>query len=385
MVTGEPVPVEKGTGVARDRLHAQRHRRLRDARREGREGDAPRADRPARGRGPEEPRAHPAPRRLRGRLVRPGGRGGRGDRLRRVGARRARAPLRLRARRRRLRPHHRLPLRPRPRDAHVDHGGRGPGRVGRRPREERGGPRDPRARGHAGRRQDRHPHRGPADARRRSSASTARTTPRPSASRRASSGGASTRWRGPSCARPRSAASLLAPVEGFSSSTGRGVRGTVEGRMVGLGNPAFFQERGVDLSALAGRAEAERREGRTVVFLAVDGTPRAAPVRGRPPEGVGPRGGPRPSGRGHRPRHADRRQPHGGRGRRPRARHRAHRGRGAAGAQGRGRPQAPGRGARGGHGRRRDQRRPGARRGPGRHRDGHRHRRRHAERRASRS
>ena len=37
----------------------------------------------------------------------------------------------------------------------------------------------------------------------------------------------------------------LAPVEGFSSATGRGVRGTVEGRMVGLGNPAFFEERGV--------------------------------------------------------------------------------------------------------------------------------------------
>jgi Cu+-exporting ATPase len=68
---------------------------------------------------------------------------------------------------------------------------------------------------------------------------------------------------------------VLAPVEGFSSSTGRGVRGTVEGRMVGLGNPAFLQDRGVDLSALAGKAEAERREGRTVVFLAVDAKPRA--------------------------------------------------------------------------------------------------------------
>jgi Cu+-exporting ATPase len=67
----------------------------------------------------------------------------------------------------------------------------------------------------------------------------------------------------------------LSPVEAFSSSTGRGVRGTVEGRRVGLGNPAFFEERGVPLSALAGRAEAERREGRTVVFLAVDGQLRA--------------------------------------------------------------------------------------------------------------
>jgi len=67
----------------------------------------------------------------------------------------------------------------------------------------------------------------------------------------------------------------LAPVEGFSSSTGRGVRGTVEGRMVGLGNPAFFQERGLDLTAFAAAAETERREGRTVVFLALDGKPRA--------------------------------------------------------------------------------------------------------------
>jgi Cu+-exporting ATPase len=67
----------------------------------------------------------------------------------------------------------------------------------------------------------------------------------------------------------------LAPVEGFSSSPGRGVRGTVEGRMVGLGNPAFFAERDLDLSRLAAPAEAERREGRTVVFLAVDGAPRA--------------------------------------------------------------------------------------------------------------
>jgi Cu+-exporting ATPase len=45
--------------------------------------------------------------------------------------------------------------------------------------------------------------------------------------------------------------------------------------MVGLGNPAFFQERAVDLSALEATAQAGRREGRTVVFLAVDGKVRA--------------------------------------------------------------------------------------------------------------
>ena len=209
-------------------------------------------------------------------------------RLRRVGAGRARAALRLRARRGRLRPHHRLPVRPRPRHADVDHGGRGPGRVGRRPREERGGPRDARARGHPRGGQDRHPHRGPAAPRR---GRGPRRPGRPRGARvspRASSGGASTRWRGRSCRRRRSAASPLAPVEAFASQTGRGVRGTVEGRMVGLGNPAFFSERGVDVSAFEERAEAERREGRTVVFLAVDGKPAGPALRGRSAEGLAP-------------------------------------------------------------------------------------------------
>ena len=67
----------------------------------------------------------------------------------------------------------------------------------------------------------------------------------------------------------------LSPVERFSSETGRGVRGAVEGRMVALGNPSFFEGRGLDLTALAERAEPERREGRTVVFVAVDGPARA--------------------------------------------------------------------------------------------------------------
>jgi Cu+-exporting ATPase len=83
----------------------------------------------------------------------------------------------------------------------------------------------------------------------------------------------------------------LAAVEGFSSETGRGVHGTVEGRMVGLGNAAFVEGRGLDLSAFAERAEAERREGRTVVFLGVDGRPRtllsaADPVKASAPEAI---------------------------------------------------------------------------------------------------
>jgi Cu+-exporting ATPase len=45
--------------------------------------------------------------------------------------------------------------------------------------------------------------------------------------------------------------------------------------MVGLGNVSFFEGRGLDFSALAERAQGERREGRTVALLAVDGKPRA--------------------------------------------------------------------------------------------------------------
>ncbi len=137
-----------------------------------------------------------------------------GDRLRRVGAHRSRAPLRLRPGGGGLRPHHRLPVRPRPRDPDVDHGRGRPRRLGRRPGEERGSPRDPRPRGHPRRGQDRHPHRGPPARWPSSSASTATTTPSRSGSPRASSRGASTRWRGRSCARQRTALSPSPPPPG---------------------------------------------------------------------------------------------------------------------------------------------------------------------------
>jgi Cu+-exporting ATPase len=67
----------------------------------------------------------------------------------------------------------------------------------------------------------------------------------------------------------------LESVTGFRSYTGRGVSGEVDGRTVALGNHALFAELGIDVTELEGRAEAERREGRTVVFLAVDGRVRA--------------------------------------------------------------------------------------------------------------
>ncbi len=62
-------------------------------------------------------------------------------------------------------------------------------------------------------------------------------------------------------------------AEGFESVVGKGVRGTVAGRRVALGNKAMMAAEGVrDLNGFAARAEELRRDGQTVVFVAVGGT-----------------------------------------------------------------------------------------------------------------
>ncbi len=63
----------------------------------------------------------------------------------------------------------------------------------------------------------------------------------------------------------------LPRVEGFFSSTGKGVRGTVEGKTVSLGNRAMMEELGVDIRELSHRAEEKGNDGQTVVFLSIDG------------------------------------------------------------------------------------------------------------------
>ncbi len=68
------------------------------------------------------------------------------------------------------------------------------------------------------------------------------------------------------------------PVTEFMSATGRGVTGRVEGKRVALGNPRMMAEAAVDVAPLAARAEELRREGQTVVFVAVEG--RAAGLLG---------------------------------------------------------------------------------------------------------
>jgi Cu+-exporting ATPase len=64
----------------------------------------------------------------------------------------------------------------------------------------------------------------------------------------------------------------LAAASDFRSLTGRGVTGRVAGRTVALGNRALLDELGVAAGALDDRAEALRREGQTVMFVAIDGT-----------------------------------------------------------------------------------------------------------------
>ncbi|HEX5136389.1 MAG TPA: copper-translocating P-type ATPase [Planctomycetota bacterium] len=63
----------------------------------------------------------------------------------------------------------------------------------------------------------------------------------------------------------------LVDASGFSSTTGQGVRGTVEGRDVALGNAPLLGALGVAAGALADAAEELRREGETVVYVVLDG------------------------------------------------------------------------------------------------------------------
>ena len=63
----------------------------------------------------------------------------------------------------------------------------------------------------------------------------------------------------------------LEKVDGFESSTGIGVRGTVGSQQVALGNTALMNQLGVAVEALTSQAEALRAEGASVMYLAVDG------------------------------------------------------------------------------------------------------------------
>jgi Cu+-exporting ATPase len=75
-------------------------------------------------------------------------------------------------------------------------------------------------------------------------------------------------------ARARGAA--LGDVADFEAVTGKGVKGSVGGKAVALGNRAMMEDAGVDWSELAERADALAGEGKTAMFVALAG--RAAGV-----------------------------------------------------------------------------------------------------------
>ena len=83
----------------------------------------------------------------------------------------------------------------------------------------------------------------------------------------------------------------LANAEAFDSLTGKGVRGTVGGHSVALGNRALLEESGINAAELAKRAEDYRGEGQTVMFVVIDGKAAglvgvADPIKQSTPEAI---------------------------------------------------------------------------------------------------
>jgi Cu+-exporting ATPase len=84
----------------------------------------------------------------------------------------------------------------------------------------------------------------------------------------------------------------LADVVGFNSVTGKGVKGTVSGKLVAVGNAELFHDLSVDPTLLLDRAEALRKEGQTVMLVAVDGKAAgivgvADPIKESTPDAIG--------------------------------------------------------------------------------------------------
>ncbi|MDE2478730.1 MAG: heavy metal translocating P-type ATPase, partial [Betaproteobacteria bacterium] len=77
----------------------------------------------------------------------------------------------------------------------------------------------------------------------------------------------------------------------FQAAVGKGVSGRIGGREVLLGNAALLSGHGIGTSALAAPAEVQRTQGRTAMFLAVDGQPAglvavADPVKASTPQAI---------------------------------------------------------------------------------------------------
>lgn len=65
----------------------------------------------------------------------------------------------------------------------------------------------------------------------------------------------------------------LQPVVEFQSVTGKGVKGRVNGKLVFVGNSSLLEEHGQNLTKLDEKAVTMRKEGQTVMFISIDGQP----------------------------------------------------------------------------------------------------------------
>ena len=72
-------------------------------------------------------------------------------------------------------------------------------------------------------------------------------------------------------ARAREDGLSLPPVTGFQADPGRGVTGSIDGRPAVLGTRELLDVHAVNIGPLSSRADTLRRDGQTVMFLAVDG------------------------------------------------------------------------------------------------------------------
>jgi Cu+-exporting ATPase len=84
----------------------------------------------------------------------------------------------------------------------------------------------------------------------------------------------------------------LETVQDFRSLTGQGTTGSVAGRRIAVGNEKLLKELGIDSGALEEASESLRKDGYSVVHLAVDGKASGVlgisdPIKASTPEAVG--------------------------------------------------------------------------------------------------
>lgn len=83
----------------------------------------------------------------------------------------------------------------------------------------------------------------------------------------------------------------LVEPEDFQSLTGRGVRGSVDGHAVAIGNRQLLADEGVQVGGLESEADRLRHDGQTVMFVAIDGRPAGLlgvsdPIKASTPEAI---------------------------------------------------------------------------------------------------